>query len=108
VGTPILSAYSGIVTQSRDIFKNNGEYDSYGRLVVVRSVVKGQTIDVFYAHLHTREVKETDSVQAGELIGTLGYNGNVIPAGPAGAHLHFEVRIGGQVVDPRPYLPSKG
>ena len=44
------------------------------------------------------------SVQAGQLIGYTGHTGNVRPAGEAGAHLHYEIRVDGQPVDPMPIL----
>ena len=38
-------------------------------------------------------------VETGGLLGAIGTSGNA-----HGAHLHFEVRINGQVMDPKPYL----
>jgi len=38
-------------------------------------------------------------VQAGEEIGKVGATGHA-----HGAHVHFEVRLGGRAVDPKPYL----
>jgi len=49
----------------------------------------------FYAHLDRRLVAEGDIVKAGALIGLSGAIGTV-----TGPHLHFEVRHGGQTVDP--------
>lgn len=57
-----------------------------------------------YLHLNSVTVKPGQVVRAGQMIGTMGYTGSVIPAGPKGAHLHFEVIIGGQRADPEPYL----
>ena len=55
-------------------------------------------------HLNSIIVKPGQLVREGQMIGTMGYTGSVIPAGPQGAHLHFEIIIGGQRVDPEPYL----
>ena len=57
-----------------------------------------------YLHLNSIIVKPGQAVRAGQMIGTMGYTGAVIPVGPQGAHLHFEIIIGGQRVDPEPYL----
>jgi murein DD-endopeptidase MepM/ murein hydrolase activator NlpD len=39
-----------------------------------------------------------------QLIGYAGYTGHVIPAGPNGKHLHFEVRLSGKRTNPLVWL----
>lgn len=46
----------------------------------------------FYGHLSRATVAPGDSVYQGQIIGYVGYSGYTVPAGPAGCHLHFEVR----------------
>lgn len=59
-------------------------------------------------YLHLREgsvvVEPGDHVCRGCLIGRSGWSGNVIPPGPAGAHLHYEELIGYTLVSPGPML----
>lgn len=45
-----------------------------------------------YGHLSKILVYPSQRVSQGEMIGYTGYSGYTIPAGPAGCHLHFEVR----------------
>ncbi len=53
-----------------------------------------------YGHLEAMLVKPGDAVKAGQPIGLLGSTGN-----STGPHCHFEVRVNGTPVDPRPFLP---
>lgn len=53
-----------------------------------------------YAHQSKRLVKVGDTVEAGEVIGLVGSTGN-----STGPHLHFEVRVDGNLQDPKLYLP---
>jgi murein DD-endopeptidase MepM/ murein hydrolase activator NlpD len=52
-----------------------------------------------FGHLKEFQVKIGDRVQAGQILGTVGTSGNT-----TGPHLHYEVRIYGQPVNPYSYL----
>lgn len=54
-----------------------------------------------YLHMKkgSRTVKTGDKVLKGQVLGYMGATGNV-----TGAHLHFDVNVGGKYVDPAPYL----
>ncbi len=55
-----------------------------------------------YGHLQPDlAVHEGDTVRAGQTIGAVGLTGNT-----TGPHLHFELVVGGQAVDPAPWLTS--
>ena len=57
-----------------------------------------------YLHMKkgSRTVKAGQAVKKGDVLGYMGATGNV-----TGAHLHFDVCIGGSYVDPEPYLKGE-
>jgi murein DD-endopeptidase MepM/ murein hydrolase activator NlpD len=68
----------------------------FGNYVVIRHKYGFYTK---YAHLQKILVSRGQEVQQGQVIGTMGSTG--LSTGP---HLHYEVRIGSEVVDPAKYL----
>ena len=56
----------------------------YGNIVVLD--VKGTGVDLLYAHMKKRAVKDGDRVNAGDKVGEVGQTGNA-----TGCHLHFEM-----------------
>ncbi len=52
-----------------------------------------------YAHLRRINVKKNQEVKVGEIIAEMGNSGL-----STGTHLHYELRLGGELLDPRPYL----
>ena len=89
-GDPIVAAVAGTVTHS-------GWRGGYGYLVVVTN---GNT-DYYYAHASELLVAEGTEVKVGQLIALVGSTGN-----STGSHLHFEVRVDGDPVDPLPILET--
>ncbi|GAA3707246.1 hypothetical protein GCM10022204_26430 [Microlunatus aurantiacus] len=116
-GVPVYAVNNGTVTRSESILARGqtcttlpicgGIRVSYGNLVVIR-LAGGGEVTAWYAHLTERRVAVGDTVRTGQVIGTVGYQGNVRPTGPRGSHLHFEIRRGGTPLNPLPYLRSKG
>lgn len=90
VGTDIIASDAGTVKKAE---WNNG---GYGNLVVIDH---GNGVETWYAHCNELLVKAGDVVEQGELIARVGNTGR-----STGSHLHFEVRIGGNAVDPTGYV----
>ena len=88
-GAPIRAAAAGVVTFA-------GQMQGYGNIVIVQHPGGMETR---YAHQSTMRVTKGQPVAAGEVIGAVGATGEA-----TGPHLHFEVRLGGEPVDPAPYL----
>ena len=44
-----------------------------------------------YCHMQALEHKQGDKISKGQVIGHVGYTGHCEPAGPDGAHLHFQI-----------------
>ena len=96
-GTPIFAAASGVVRISQE------GYAGYGVAVVIDSVVGGQRVSTLYGHMTygSRQVFSGQSVSAGQLIGAVGSTGS-----STANHLHFEVMINGNYVDPLSWLQT--
>lgn len=96
-GTPIYAAAAGTVRTSSE------SYYGYGVAVVIDHNISGTPVSTVYGHMvyGSRQVQSGDQVVAGQLIGMVGNTGNSY-----GAHLHFEVHIGGGIVDPEPWLAA--
>lgn len=89
-GTPIAAAKGGTVISA-------GWRGGYGNAVVISH---GGGITTLYAHQSSMNVSNGQEVSRGDIIGWVGSTG-----ASTGPHLHFEVRVNGSAVDPRPYLP---
>jgi murein DD-endopeptidase MepM/ murein hydrolase activator NlpD len=88
-GTPIWAADSGRVISA-------GWMGGYGLATVIDH---GNGLATLYAHQSSIGVSTGQSVRRAGRIGSVGTTG-----WSTGCHLHFEVRINGQPVDPVPYL----
>jgi murein DD-endopeptidase MepM/ murein hydrolase activator NlpD len=88
-GAPVVSGASGRVTFV-------GWQNGYGQLVVVDH---GGGLTTRYAHLSHIDVDLDQVVSRGQLVGKVGSTGR-----STGPHLHYEVRINDQPVNPLPYL----
>ncbi len=83
-----------VVADGTVIFaKYNG---SYGNLV---KVDHGNGVETWYAHTSKMYVTVGQEVKAGDVIAAVGSTGN-----STGPHLHFEIRINGEHVNPQNYL----
>ncbi|MDQ6750912.1 MAG: peptidoglycan DD-metalloendopeptidase family protein, partial [Actinomycetota bacterium] len=88
-GTPIRAADSGTV-------KIASSYGGYGNYTCIQHT---GSLSTCYAHQSAFAVGAGQSVRQGQVIGYVGCTGTCF-----GAHLHFEVRVNGSVVDPLGYL----
>jgi murein DD-endopeptidase MepM/ murein hydrolase activator NlpD len=89
-GQPVAAAKSGV-----PIYVGAG-MSGYGNVVILDH---GGGLSTLYAHL-SRFAVTTGSVEQGDIIGYVGCTGSCY-----GDHLHFEVHLGGNPVDPMSYLP---
>jgi murein DD-endopeptidase MepM/ murein hydrolase activator NlpD len=88
-GTPIRAAASGTVAIA-------GWVGGYGNYTCINH---GGGMATCYAHQSSIGVSVGQSVKQGQVIGSSGCTGHCL-----GPHVHFEVRINGQPVDPMGYL----
>lgn len=94
-GAPVVAANTGTVVHTKTCPYNGYSY-GYGTYIIVDH---GGGITTLYAHLSAIDVKVGDIVVMGEQIGRVGNTG-----WSTGAHLHFEVRIDGEAVNPISYV----
>jgi len=89
IGTPIYAPADGVVTFA-------GWASGYGRLTKVQHAFG---IETRYAHQSRIRVDVGQRVSRGEHIGDIGNSGR-----STGPHLHYEVRVGGNPVNPMTYI----
>lgn len=90
-GTPIYATADGVVKSARS-------EGGYGRTVRILHEFGFETV---YAHQTTLHVKPGQQVSRGDRIGEMGSTGR-----STGVHLHYEVRLNGQPINPMTYLEA--
>ncbi|HWD82376.1 MAG TPA: peptidoglycan DD-metalloendopeptidase family protein, partial [Kribbella sp.] len=90
IGTPVRAAAAGTVRIEHPAWAGN----------LVR-IDHGNGLETLYAHLSAIDAADGEHVSAGQRIGAVGNEGNT-----TGPHLHFEVRLGGNPVNPMPFLAT--
>jgi len=90
-GTAIYAAAGGIVSTSE-------QTPDYGKIV---KIDHGSGLETRYAHASTLLVKVGQRVAKGQKIAEVGSTGR-----STGPHLHYEIRLNGNPLDPRKYLSA--
>jgi murein DD-endopeptidase MepM/ murein hydrolase activator NlpD len=89
VGTPVYATADGTVERA-------DWFSSYGLYVAIEH---GSDLETRYAHMSRLAVAAGQHVHKGEVIGYVGTTGR-----STGPHLHYEVRVDGEAVNPIPYM----
>ncbi|MEY4269204.1 MAG: hypothetical protein RLZZ58_420, partial [Pseudomonadota bacterium] len=90
-GTPIYATADGIVGRAQRL-------GTYGLYVEVEH---GNGIQTRFGHMSSYIVAPGQRIKAGEVIGYVGSTGR-----STGNHLHYEVRIAGEPVNPSPFVQA--
>jgi murein DD-endopeptidase MepM/ murein hydrolase activator NlpD len=88
-GTAVLAPASGTV-----FFAGNG--GEYGTTLILDH---GNYLRSLYGHLQEIRVKQGEHVERGQMVALTGNTGRT-----SGPHLHYEIQVHGQAVDPRQFL----
>lgn len=88
-GTPVISTANGVV-------KSSGRTKGKGMFIVIQHAFGYSTE---YLHLSSIYVQIGQRIEKGQVIGRLGNTGR-----STGPHLHYEVRINGKAINPKPYI----
>lgn len=91
IGTPIRSTAAGTVIYATGM-------SGYGNLV---EIDHGNGMTTRFGHMSKIAVAQGQFVKRGDVIGFVGMTGRT-----TGPHVHYEVRINDEPVDPRDYLPG--
>jgi murein DD-endopeptidase MepM/ murein hydrolase activator NlpD len=94
-GAPIRAAASGRVFRAGW----NGGYGNY--TCIYHGIYQGSALATCYAHQSAISVRVGQWVSRGDVIGRVGSTG-----ASTGTHLHFEVRVNGNPINPLPWLPG--
>lgn len=89
IGTPFVASNDGKVVLAKDRFYSGGS-------VIIDH---GHGVYSCYFHMSKFDVKESQDVKKGEIVGLSGDSGRV-----SGPHLHFGIRVGGEQVDPLHFI----
>jgi hypothetical protein len=89
-GNPVYAVKDGVIQETT---YDKGGFGNYGKIKHEDGRVS------YYGHMSSLLAKAGENVKAGDLIGYSGNSGN-----STGPHLHFEVRDGGQAIDPLNYI----
>ena len=88
-GTPVHASADGVIGKAE-------WFSSYGLYVAIEH---GGDIETRYGHMSRLNVAAGEHVHKGDVIGYIGTTGR-----STGPHLHYEVRIAGEAVNPMPYM----
>jgi murein DD-endopeptidase MepM/ murein hydrolase activator NlpD len=88
-GSSVRATAAGTVTEA-------GNSGGYGLMV---EIDHGNGLTTRYAHLSSISVKAGDRVAVGAVVGHVGTTGR-----STGPHLHYEVRVDGEALDPMRYI----
>lgn len=89
IGTPIYATADGMIERA-------GWVSGYGNFIEIQH---GNQIETRYGHMSRLNVEKFQRVKKGDLIGFMGSTGR-----STGSHLHYEVRIAGEPVDPMAFM----
>jgi murein DD-endopeptidase MepM/ murein hydrolase activator NlpD len=89
VGTPIYATADGMIGRAQWV-------SGYGKFVEINH---GNAVQTRYGHLSAMNVTPGQRIKKGDILGYMGSTGR-----STGSHLHYEVRIAGEAINPTAFL----
>ena len=89
VGTPIYATADGMIGRAQWV-------SGYGKYVEIEH---GNAVQTRYGHLSAMNVVPGQRIRKGDVLGYMGSTGR-----STGSHLHYEVRIAGEAINPTAFL----
>lgn len=90
-GEPIYAAADGRITRA-------GRMSGYGTMAEINH---GKGMSTRYGHMSLVLVKPGQRVKQGDMIGRMGSTGR-----STGTHLHYEIRVDGRAINPKPFIDA--
>ena len=89
VGTPIYATADGMIGRAQWV-------SGYGKFVEINH---GNAVQTRYGHLSAMNVMPGQRIKKGDVLGYMGSTGR-----STGSHLHYEVRVAGEAINPSAFL----
>ena len=89
VGTPIYATADGMIGRAQWV-------SGYGKFVEINH---GNAVQTRYGHLSAMNVAAGQRIKKGDILGYMGSTGR-----STGSHLHYEVRVAGEAINPSAFL----
>ena len=103
-GDSIVAPFAGVITTVTNDVTGSSTSKPRGNTIIMQLENKDFECRFYHLKKDSVVVKVGQKVKAGQKLALMGYTGLCSPEGAKGTHLHFEIRLKGEPVDPIPYL----
>lgn len=103
-GDTIVAPFAGVITAVTNDVTGSSTSKPRGNTITMQLTNTDFECRFYHLKKDSVVVKVGQKIKAGQNLALMGYTGLCRPEGEKGTHLHFEIRLKGEPVDPIPYL----